>query len=162
MDCKEYKRLYSEIYGVRGISQEESVSDKFIDWSEHSHECNSCSDWSTANAIRENGFNPDQYPCVHIGAHLAQTCDEHPDPHDCTRTLLGHSPKFDEYYIYDRNMESPASYTINYCPWCGVKLPESKKNRWFRELEELGFEDALFDENIPEEYKTDRLYKGFH
>jgi len=36
---------------------------------------------------------------------------------------------------------------------------ESKRDRWFAELLELGFEEPLFDESIPEKYKTDQWWR---
>ena len=48
---------------------------------------------------------------------------------------------------------------INYCPWCGTALPDSLRERWFKELEALGFDDPLFDQ-IPEEYSSEDWYRG--
>ena len=41
---------------------------------------------------------------------------------------------------------------INYCPWCGKKLPESLRDKWFDTLHSLGI-DPFVDE-IPEPYNT--------
>ena len=162
MNCKEYKRLYNKIYGVGFIGSQESITDEETGWHDHFQECDSCSDWTLANQIRERGFNPDDYPCVHIGNYLTLVCDKHPNPRDCSRALMGYSAKYNEYFIYDRNIESSAVTIIEFCPWCGVKLPDSKRDQWCRELEELGVEEPLLDETIPERYKSDKWHKGFH
>ncbi|YCA17088.1 hypothetical protein M1D72_05965 [Vibrio sp. AK197] len=47
---------------------------------------------------------------------------------------------------------------INYCPWCGVKLPESKRDLWFDTLEKLGFDDPT-EQDIPEEFNTGKWYQ---
>lgn len=66
--------------------------------------------------------------------------------------LIHYSDVFDEYGI--NVMEDACSCVlIDYCPWCGRKLPASTRQKWFNELEKLGFENPLFDENIPDIYK---------
>ena len=63
---------------------------------------------------------------------------------------------FDEYGIPCHEDGGNSSVLIKYCPWCGKRLPESKRDEWFDRLEKLGFDDPLFDENIPIEYKTSK------
>lgn len=84
-------------------------------------------------------------------------CQQHPDRWDCPDALITYSTRFDEYgiIIHDGGTSKIAIY---YCPWCGSKLPESQSNRWFDELEALGFLDP-FDDDIPEQYKDDRWRK---
>lgn len=59
---------------------------------------------------------------------------------------------FDEYGIVIHDGGN-SSVLINYCPWCGKKLPDTKREKWFEELESLGFENPLEDD-IPEEYRS--------
>jgi hypothetical protein len=61
---------------------------------------------------------------------------------------------FDEYGIFIHDGGSSLTL-INFCPWCGSKLPESKRDRWVEELEKLGFTDPFLRDDIPEEFKTD-------
>lgn len=42
---------------------------------------------------------------------------------------------------------------IEYCPWCGSKLPDSKRDAWFETLEAMGY-DRPFDQHIPCEFKS--------
>lgn len=42
---------------------------------------------------------------------------------------------------------------------CGAKLPESKRDLWFDTLENLGFDDPI-EQEIPEEFKTNKWYRG--
>lgn len=52
--------------------------------------------------------------------------DQHPDPLDCADILIYHSKTWNEYGIIIH--DGGASYSvIQYCPWCGAKLPESKR-----------------------------------
>lgn len=64
--------------------------------------------------------------------------------------------KFDEYGIIVHD-GGESFIGIQYCPWCGKELPESKRKEWFKQLEKLGF-DSPFEENIPEKYKTGAWY----
>jgi hypothetical protein len=48
---------------------------------------------------------------------------------------------------------------ISFCPWCGAKLPESKRERWFNELEAKGVDLENPDVKIPERYLDDRWWK---
>lgn len=74
--------------------------------------------------------------------------------------VIYHDERFDEYGIIIH--EGGQSYiTITHCPWTGEKLPESKKDQWFDELEKLGFEDPISEyEEIPEEYKSAKWTKS--
>lgn len=73
-------------------------------------------------------------------------------------TPILYTRKFDEYglKIWDGGT---SSLLIENCPWCGQKLPESKRDRWFDELEKLGFKRPFTDE-IPGKYLTDEWYGG--
>lgn len=58
---------------------------------------------------------------------------------------------------------SSAVQLLVYCPWCGVKLPESLRDKYFDILKveydiepELDIQD---DPNIPEEFKSDSWWK---
>lgn len=43
---------------------------------------------------------------------------------------------------------------INFCPWCGKKLPPSERDNWFVKLENIGY-DNPFEQEIPSNFKTD-------
>jgi len=65
--------------------------------------------------------------------------------------------KFDEYGVIIN--DGGSSYIIiKFCPWCGRKLPESKRNLWFDKLDELGYDDPV-NQDIPNEFKTNKWYK---
>ncbi len=71
--------------------------------------------------------------------------------------LIYYEPKFDEYGIIIH--DSGKSYIkIEFCPWCGKKLPVSKRDLWFEELEKLGIENPLEDE-IPEDFNSDKWWR---
>lgn len=68
-------------------------------------------------------------------------------------TGIVYIPKFREYGIAIDNGGSSIQM-INFCPWCGHKLPKSLRDQWFDIVDnELGLE--IFDDDVvPEEMKT--------
>ena len=71
--------------------------------------------------------------------------------------IIYYAPQFDEYGIVIH--DSGKSYIkIEYCPWCGKKLPDSKRDLWFDELEKRGIENPL-EEEIPEIFKSNEWWK---
>lgn len=66
--------------------------------------------------------------------------------------VIHYSSKFNEYGII---MNDETSYImINYCPWCGAKLPNSLRDQWFDELFKLGYKSPMTDLNYPEKFKS--------
>ena len=98
-----------------------------------------------------------KYCCQQMESAAESKCQQHPDRWDCPDALITYSTRFDEHgiIIHDGGTSKIAIY---YCPWCGSKLPESQSDRWFDELEALGFLDPFVDD-IPEQYKDDRWRK---
>lgn len=96
--------------------------------------------------------------CKEMIKALELKCDIHKNIYDCPDVVISYSSKFDEYGIIIHDGGS-SSMIINYCPFCGYKLPESKRELWLRELEKLGYDDP-WEQNIPEIYEDDRWYKN--
>lgn len=96
--------------------------------------------------------------CDEMHRNSTLDCDLHHDEYQCPDVLISYIDKFDEYgiIIHDGGM---SSISIDYCPFCGAKLPESKRDMWFDELEAQGFDDPS-EEDIPEQYKSDAWYRG--
>lgn len=80
-------------------------------------------------------------------------CCSEMEIHVCETTAVIYNEVFDEYVIPIPE-DGVSVAELVYCPWCGKKLPESKREKWVVTLEEMGFEAPLFREDIPEEYKT--------
>lgn len=72
--------------------------------------------------------------------------------------LVRYNAKFREYglVIHDGGT---SSLLIGYCPFCGVTLPESLRERWFEVLEGLGHEPG--DEGVPATMLTDEWWADF-
>ena len=94
---------------------------------------------------------------------VEHVCDQHPDPADCADALVSYSARFDEYGIWIRDGEDASatlSLRILFCPWCGTRLPDSRRDEWFDKLQALGHPSPLFDDSIPPEFKTDAWYRS--
>jgi len=64
-------------------------------------------------------------------------------------------PRFREYGIsYADSGRSIIS--IQFCPWCGKKLPPSLREKWFEEIDAAGIDEAK--DPIPERLKTEAWY----
>jgi hypothetical protein len=95
---------------------------------EHFHHCQECADWNLYQMIQRRGFDLAMYPCVHIANQFTWHCEMHPNLEDCLDVLIIHNQRFDEYAIAHRHGDASVT-TIQYCPWCGVRLPDSKRDR---------------------------------
>jgi len=96
--------------------------------------------------------------CDKMDNYVDYASNFHENVFRCPDALIWYSRKFEEYglIIHDGG---ESFIEISYCPWCGTKLPKSKRDLWFKTLEKLGFDDPL-QQDIPEEFKTDEWYKN--
>jgi hypothetical protein len=76
---------------------------------------------------------------------------------DDVDTIIKYVAVFDEYGIPIHDGGS-SFIRINYCPWCGTRLPISKRDEWFGKLEELGYKSPLTDK-IPERFNSSSWYR---
>lgn len=73
---------------------------------------------------------------------------------DC---IVQYNAKFDEYGLPIKDGGNSV-ILIQFCPWCGKKLPESKRDTWFDVLEKKGYVDPT-SENVPEPFKDGRWWR---
>lgn len=103
-------------------------------------------------------FRADSPCCAEMEEALRNVCEEHAgDPFACPDMLIAYSPAFDEYglIIHDG---SGSTLAISACPFCGTKLPASRRDEWFDRLEALGFDDPLAAD-IPAEYRSSAWWR---
>lgn len=70
--------------------------------------------------------------------------------------ILAYSPKYDEYGLIVHDGGS-STVQIHFCPWCGTRLPESRRDQWFDALRQRGI-DPLSG-RIPPEFQSDAWYR---
>ncbi len=91
--------------------------------------------------------------CTQMTNALENDCAEHADdPFACPDMLIAYSAVFDEYGLVVHD-GGASTVLIGHCPWCGTRLPESQRDRWFDALEALGFDDPLVDP-VPARYRS--------
>ena len=77
--------------------------------------------------------------CKDLAKTLSNT---RPDQHanENPTLTIGYSPFFREFGLVLRDAIIEQLVLITYCPFCGSKLPEPQRERWFSELEDLGYD----------------------
>jgi hypothetical protein len=95
--------------------------------------------------------------CEEMRQQAERVCDQHLDRFECADCVIDYSPTFREYglIIHDGGT---SSYRISFCPWCGVRLPESLRNRWFEEMERRGIDP--WEDEVPEEFQSAAWWAG--
>lgn len=94
--------------------------------------------------------------CKTMKDDLEHICDQHDSRFTCPNAIMSYDEQYNEYGVIIHD-GGTSSVLISFCPWCGTRLPESLRDKWFQALEENGF-DPLSD-NIPPEYKTCEWWK---
>lgn len=68
---------------------------------------------------------------------------------------ISYDPRFDEYTL----PSGGGLQQLFYCPFCGDRLPDSKRDEWFDQLAARGVADPWRDE-LPVEYHSDAWWKA--
>ena len=98
-----------------------------------------------------------KYCCNVMEKQVEYHCDIHRNIYDCSDNLIDYSSAFDEYGLIVHDGGS-SCVLIKFCPWCGAKLPKSKRILCFNTLQKLGY-DFPYSQEIPEEFHTDEWWK---
>ncbi|WP_425615575.1 DUF6980 family protein [Anatilimnocola sp. NA78] len=69
-----------------------------------------------------------EHCCEKLRQAVERRCDEHPDRSDCPDCLIEYWPRFREYGIIIHDGGSSVM-RIEFCPWCGSRLPESLRDK---------------------------------
>jgi hypothetical protein len=74
---------------------------------------------------------------------------------------IAYNPKWREYYLKAKDCDE--IHVLNYCPWCGAKLPLGLRNAWYEIYEKLYYtgEGSFLDQQelMPAEFFTDEWWK---
>jgi len=77
---------------------------------------------------------------------------DHMDLHEQNKGgVVRYDDRYDEYAVAVPGSEA-AFQIVNFCPWCGVRLPMSQRDKWFDDLEAMGIDP--FGEDVPSAYRT--------
>jgi hypothetical protein len=75
MNCLDYKAYHSK-FNALPLTKEVWDTPEREAWMAHFHSCRECSDWSSYQEIKQRGFDPDKYLCVHIANQLTWLCEK--------------------------------------------------------------------------------------
>jgi hypothetical protein len=153
MDCIEFRTFYKK-YTNYPIAKAIFETEHYQSWQEHNDECSECSDWCLIESLKDKDVNHLEYPCVHMAFQASFACEKHKDKNECSHAIIIYDDRFDEYFIGPRG--GGGDYVlIKNCPFCGTKLPESKRDRYFDELDANGFTI----DNMPSIYLSGEWFK---
>ncbi|MEU8513476.1 hypothetical protein AB0C76_18065 [Kitasatospora sp. NPDC048722] len=94
-----------------------------------------------------------EHCCELMTSRVDRHCDQHDDPFECPDALVHFSAGFREYGLIVHD-GGASIVEIGFCPWCGRRLPESQRDRWFDELERRGIDPWVDD--VPAEFEDGR------
>jgi hypothetical protein len=94
-----------------------------------------------------------EHRCESMVRQVTWACDRHADPFVCPDALISFNERFVEYGLIIHDGGTSAM-DISFCPWCGTRLPESQRDRWFNALEALGVDPG--SQEVPAEYQSGR------
>ena len=95
--------------------------------------------------------------CERMRVEVERACDEQHTAGECSELLVRYQEKYDDYGLVVHDGGSSV-VRIAFCPWCGTKLPESRRDRWFDELERRGINPQT--DAVPAEFQTAAWYRG--
>lgn len=80
------------------------------------------------------------------------------------RAQIFYLPQYRSYYIeYIYEPEFRARHTLNYCPWCGIKLPEDLTEKYYDFIKKDygidSYDTNDHPEKIPDEFKTEEWWR---
>jgi hypothetical protein len=73
--------------------------------------------------------NSNEHCCSEMEERLEFECSHHKNPFECPDNLVSYSADLNEYGLIIHDGGS-SSILIKYCPWCGARLPESKRGEF--------------------------------
>jgi hypothetical protein len=105
---------------------------------------------------RAQGIRPEQHCCLDLAYAIARP---RLSPYQGPSVIVEWSAAWNEYRLpmaHDGYTPTP----IRYCPWCGTRLPPSRREEWYRALRGLGIDDPGEADAVPPAFETDEWWRG--
>jgi hypothetical protein len=99
-------------------------------------------------------IDPSQHCCLQMAYYVAHPLEI---PHQGPNRVVDWIKSWNEYRI-PASYDGYSSTRIDYCPWCGKKLPDSKREHWYQALYKLGYDDPG-SQDIPEPFQSDQWWR---
>ena len=105
-------------------------------------------------ACRNAGIKPGHHCCMDMAFAISEPVLT---PHQGSNRIIDWIASWNEYRI-PMPHEGYASALIRHCPWCGVRLPASRRDEWYRTLWGLGYDDPG-EQELPPEHESDHWWR---
>jgi len=108
----------------------------------------------------EHGINADEHCCLQMAARIGLGRAARPD-----LPVVVWLPYWNEYLIPVAGGLSLSQRghwnrePMDYCPWCGARLPRSLRDDWYRRLYALGYDDPG-EQDVPEIFNSDGWWRS--
>lgn len=153
MNCNEYKLNHSRFWNAKAVDNQ--FPSGYQEWYRHQRDCPSCQEWSRAEYCRIRGIDPSGHCCLWMAYYVAHPMET---GHQGPNRVIDWVSSWDEYHI-PMSYDGYRATRILFCPWCGIRLRDSKKELWYKALYQLGYTDPGGEEEIPEEFKSDLWWR---
>jgi hypothetical protein len=80
--------------------------------------------------LSKRNVSVDEFPCVHIAYYSTQTCNEHPNLRECTKSVVLRTSRFDEYFISSRESTGDDSESMLFENGIEDFSPRLKRFNW--------------------------------
>jgi hypothetical protein len=104
---------------------------------------------------RDKGIDPRRHCCLDLAWFICHPVEG--EYKDLSPVILWLRP-WNEYRLH-LSHDGFASTRIDYCPWCGTKLPADKEQLWYETLHRMGYANPAEDD-IPPEFRTDQWWRA--
>ena len=101
------------------------------------------------------GVRPEHHCCLDMAFTISRPLLI---PHQGPNRIVDWIASWNEYRIpvpYD----GYSSTVIRFCPWCGSRLPASRREEWYRVLHSAGYSDPGGEDDIPQEFESDEWWR---
>ena len=155
MTCNEFLEKYDLYWNSGPVAGRYSPEQQ--EWFGHQQTCPACQEWTRAEYCRNAGVNPAHHCCLWMAYYLARPIET---THQGRNRVIDWVSQWDEYFI-PITYDGYRATRICFCPWCGRKLGESKRELWFQKLYALGYDDPAERDwhELPAEYHADKWWR---
>ena len=104
---------------------------------------------------QSRGVDSSHHCCLSMAYNISHPVET---PHQGCNRVIDWIASWDEYMI-PVSHDGYAATIIQFCPWCGAKLRESKRDLWHQTLYKLGCKDPG-NQELPKEFKSDKWWRN--
>lgn len=112
------------------------------------------SDEDRIEFCRSKNVRPEDHCCLDMAWFISEPIEW---PSQGPNPVILWLSQFNEYRI-DISLRGHSSTPIYFCPWCGRRLPGSKREEWYETLYALGFNDPS-EQNVPDQFESDAWWR---